>query len=102
MQIKIDLLATSDSCSSESIGGTSTVTITASQMPAHTHTFTGSSVTTSYESTSHTLGSRMYDNKKPLHLQRLFVFYRKYREWGREGEKHEIPDETCPDGVEQL
>ncbi|CUO40259.1 Uncharacterised protein [Roseburia hominis] len=44
----------------------------------------------------------MYDNKKPLHLQRLFVFYRKYREWGREGEKHEIPDETCPDGVEQL
>ena len=44
----------------------------------------------------------MYDNKKPLHLQRLFVFYRKYREWGRKGEKHEIPDETCPDGVEQL
>ena len=40
--------------------------------------------------------------RKQLHLQRLFVFYRKYREWGREGEKHEIPDETCPDGVEQL
>ena len=30
--------------------------------------------TCKYESTSHTLGSRMYDNKKPLHLQRLFVY----------------------------
>ena len=30
--------------------------------------------TCKYESTSHTLGSRMYDNKKSLHLQRLFVY----------------------------
>ncbi len=46
----------------------------------------------------------MYDNKKSLHLQRLFVYSVHILIRGREGETHEIPDEkrTCPDGVEQL
>lgn len=48
------LLAAGDSYSSGSTGGTSTVTITVSQMPSHTHTFTGASATTGYESTNHT------------------------------------------------
>ena len=44
----------------------------------------------------------MYDNKKPLHLQWLLLSIRNNVNGGREGETYEIPDETCPDGVEQL
>ena len=56
------LLGAGSSYTAGNTGGASTVTLTTSQIPSHTHTFTGSSATTSSDSHTHTVPNTKGDN----------------------------------------
>lgn len=56
------LLGAGSSYTAGNTGGASTVTLTTSQIPSHTHTFTGSSATTSSDSHTHTVPNTKGNN----------------------------------------